>query len=112
MGKLNLTRKELAGRLKRTPEHIRKLLTGEAFPGRDLQERLAAVLEVDPDRLSRVVERDRWIRKYGRVPPAKVYDSAIPRLEKIWNSLTLDQREELACIASCMARRTRARAPH
>jgi hypothetical protein len=106
MAATGFTRNSLAPAVKRSPEHIRKLTESEAFPGPDLQDRLAAVLHLDREKFRESVERDRWIKKTGRKPPLPE-TPRIPVLERLWPRLTGDQREVLTCVASCLTKLAR-----
>ena len=97
--KQNWTRSELASRIGRTPEHVRKMLSGEAFPGPDLQGRLAVVLGVRLDVLTQAVIQDRWIRKYGTLPSTRGGPQPPSPVEKVWSDLTRDQQEQIVCLA-------------
>jgi transcriptional regulator with XRE-family HTH domain len=108
MIKRGLTRKVLAEKINRTQEHVRKLEKGEAFPGPDLQQKLADVLRVDAEVLTDTVARDRWRQKYGKRPPRRQAVVNWP-LQRVWEGLTADQRDELICVAKCMAKRNQTR---
>ena len=105
-GKLGYTRKDLSLKLNRSVEHVRKLLAGEAFPGPDLQERIAEVLRVDHETLDKAVKRDRWSKKYGNPPSATVVERVSP-MGEMWDQLSSDQREDLVCFVQCMIRKNR-----
>jgi hypothetical protein len=107
MAKLGHSRKSLANKIRRSAEHVRKLSAGEAFPGPELQERLAVVLEVNQAIVAEAVERDRWFKKHGKLPSVPDRGSFVSPIEKIWGDLTRDQREEITCLAECLVRRNR-----
>lgn len=111
MERLGFSRKQLAAKIGRTVEHVRKLVSGEAFPGPDLQEHLAEVLKIEVGQLADAVRQDRWLKKYGKFPPANVQNAFLSPIQKVWDDLTHEQREELGCIAVCMAKRNRKRVP-
>src|SRR5215468_7608790 len=110
MDNLGYTRKELAAKTGKTVEHMRKLLMGEAFPGPELQRSLAEVLKMDLATLERIVADDRWFKKHRKYPPASAKVEPLSPVERHWNELSVDQQEELACIAECMVKRNRKRA--
>ena len=109
MEKLGHTRKSLATVIRRSVEHVRKLESGEALPGPDLQQRLAEVLELDQSILKDATENDRWLKKYGRYPSMVGRKSATLPIERAWVRLSRSQKEDILCIAECMSRRNRKR---
>lgn len=104
--KLRLSRHQLAEKLNRSPEHVRKLLRGETFPGPDLQKRIAEVLQLDPTEFSDAVLRDRWLTKTGKKPP-QPEPPTMPEVQRAWPKLSEDQKDFLVCVISCLARQTR-----
>ena len=106
MVKLGYSRKDLSLKLNRSVEHLRKLLAGEAFPGPDLQERIAEVLRVNHEILDKVVKRDRWSKNFGNPPSATAVERVSP-MGEMWEQLSGDQREDLVCFVQCMIRKNR-----
>src|SRR5256885_501999 len=98
MKKLGYTRKSLAAQVHRSPEHVRKLQTGAAFPGPDLEKRLAEVLTIGQRVVAEAVEYDRWFKKHGKAPPITGRRMLLTPIERLWGSLTSYQQLELACI--------------
>jgi transcriptional regulator with XRE-family HTH domain len=106
MKRLGYTRKNLAAELKRSQEHVRKLVEGEAFPGPDLQNRIAAVLQISADEFRQAVDSERYFRKTGRKPPLPEKPRVSP-IDRVWERLTPEQRQVLECVASCMVKAPR-----
>lgn len=105
MTKLRLDKKTLAAGLDRSLEHVRKLISGLAPPGRDLQPRLAEVLELELRLIEDAVESDQWFKKHGKKPPSS--EGFVSPLEKLWVQLTPEQRDQLVCVAECMFKRNK-----
>ena len=105
MKQQNLGRSALAEKINRSAEHVRKLETGRAFPGPDLEEKLVTAFQLDRENASefkRTIKTDRWIDWFGEPPQTKPSP-----LEEYWGSLTDDQRATLRCVAECLARLNR-----
>jgi transcriptional regulator with XRE-family HTH domain len=90
----------------RTPEHARKLSTGRAFPSDDLVHRIADKLEIEHEKLQRLLEADRWEKKYKRKPPESARPDLAP-IQGVWQELSKDQRVFLVCVAKCLKTKKR-----
>lgn len=103
MEKQSLSRGELAKQIGRSVEHVRKLETGRAFPGKDLQQKLIVALAMSDDEAAEFnasVKLDRWIDWFG-VPPRAAGDADMP---EYWGKLTREQKAALNCVAQCLLR--------
>ncbi len=106
MENLGYSRKRLAAAIQRTPEHVRKLVEGEAFPGPDLRDHIADVLKLDRNVFREAIDKDRWFKKTGRKPPMPEKPRVSP-IDRVWERLTPEQRQVLECVASCMVKAAR-----
>jgi transcriptional regulator with XRE-family HTH domain len=97
-------RNELAKAVRRSPEHIRKLEMGEAFPSIDLQEKLADFLGIDREKFTDVIQADRWYKMTRKRPPKS---SPASPIDKFWDHLSGEQRKTIVCVAECFARSNR-----
>ena len=109
MEKLQYSRKDVAEKTDRTVEHIRKLVAGETFPGTDLQRLFAEKLGLELEEVQTSVQHDRWYKKFHKKPPASDRNTFVSPITKLWGQLSDDQKDELACLAQCMARRNSGR---
>jgi hypothetical protein len=99
--------KDVATKVGKSSEHIRKLISSETFPSRALQNALADLLEIDRGEFEKQVNADRWREKYGKIPTTK---QARHPISVVWGDLTKDQRTVLLCMARCMAKLTKRKA--
>jgi transcriptional regulator with XRE-family HTH domain len=102
-----LAPREVAARVGKSFEHIRKLSSSETFPSRALQNALADVLEIDRTEFEKQVNADRWREKYGKIPTATQTRHPI---STVWEDLSKDQQTILLCMARCMAKQTKRKA--
>jgi hypothetical protein len=99
--------REVAAKVGRSFEHIRKLSSSETFPSRALQNALADLLEIDRAEFEKQVNADRWREKYGKIPTTTQTRHPI---SAVWEDLTKDQQTVLLCMARCMAKQTKRKA--
>jgi len=99
-----VARNDLAKAVRRSPEHIRKLETGEAFPSIDLQEKLADFLGIDREKFTDIIQADRWYKLTRKRPPKS---SPVSPIDKLWDYLSGEQRKTVLCVAECLARSNR-----
>lgn len=93
--------KRFADEIGRTPEHARKIRSGQAFPSDDLIPRIAETLEVDHTELQTKLDADRWEKKHKKKPPVSEQVDLGP-LQDLWTELNAQQREVILCVASCL----------
>jgi transcriptional regulator with XRE-family HTH domain len=101
MAQENLSIVQLASDVGCSPEHIRKIANGETFPSKHLQRLIVDRLKLDSEKLEKQIQEDRWIAKYGKLPPKPVVSPVFAA----WDRLTAAQRSTIICIAECMLKR-------
>jgi transcriptional regulator with XRE-family HTH domain len=99
--------REVAAKVGKSFEHIRKLISSETFPSRSLQNALADLLEIDRSEFEKQVNADRWREKYGKIPTIA---QARHPIAAVWEDLTDDQQTVLLCMARCMVKQTKRKA--
>ena len=99
--------KEVAAKVGKSFEHIRKLTSSETFPSRGLQDALADLLDIDRTNFEKQVNADRWRDKYGKIP---TITQAQHPISTVWDDLTKDQQTTLLCMARCMAKQRKRKA--
>jgi len=89
-------------------EHIRKVVRGLAPPSVEALTRFSKPLDVPLEELERLDALDRQMKRYGKITtlPSPRPPGMEP-IERIWALLTDDQKEDLACLALCCAKRNR-----
>jgi transcriptional regulator with XRE-family HTH domain len=99
--------REVAAKVGKSFEHIRKLSSSETFPSRGLQDALADLLEIDRAEFEKQVNADRWRDKYGKIPTVT---QAQHPISTVWDDLTKEQQSTLLCMARCMAKQKKRKA--
>jgi len=106
---MGIDRHDLAAKLNRTPEHVRKLECGGTFATPDLEEKLVLILQMTPkeaEAFKNAIRWDRWYEKFHEPPPQSGPSSPI---DVYWDQLTNEQRQAMICIAESLARSNRAK---
>lgn len=88
-----------------TPEHVRKILAGEAFPSRSLLQVIANQTNTTLSDLEQLLDRDRWNYKHGRKPPAATLPPDTTALLRYWDELRPQDKNTLLCVAECLHRK-------
>jgi transcriptional regulator with XRE-family HTH domain len=101
--------RDLAGRLEVTYEHARRITKGESVPSKYVLKLLCEYLDMDFAAAEKLRNMDRIQAKFGDLPlelSGKIAD--LDPLERVWNQLTPEQKNDLTTMGLAWAKRNKA----
>lgn len=100
--------RELAGRVKITYEHVRKLIRGEAYPSQSLLTVVCSELGWDSTRATQLAQTDKIERKFGGVPALLAgKNPELTEVERHWEYLNPEQKATVKVLIAALADRNR-----
>ena len=103
--------RELAESLVLSYEHVRKIVRGEAIPSKHLLRSVAELLQLDLTELESLADVDKVRKKFPHFPTGMLAKNPeLEPIERFWDVLTPEQRQDLAMLAQRWAGRNKATA--
>jgi hypothetical protein len=100
---------DLAKRVEISYEHARRAVRGESVPAKSALKEICRVLDLDYDRASRLADGAHLRSKYGMLPEELVTrPKGLEPIERVWQKLTINQKDDLVMMAQQWARRNEA----
>lgn len=108
MGELGMSIKELAKAIEVTYEHARRIVKEESVPSKQLMKAVSGALEMPRETLESASVEDKIRIRYKDLPASIIERKAgLEPIERVWENLGPDQRENLIALAQSMARNRR-----
>ena len=103
-----MTLKELANEIEASYEHCRKLVRGSASPSPLLLKQICSTLDLDLEKMKRLVTADQNRSRYGTIPDElSGKNPDLARMERLWPGLNTEQKEVLEVLAETLVARNR-----
>jgi transcriptional regulator with XRE-family HTH domain len=101
---LNLSIRDVAGKVGTSYEHVRSVVAGNALPSDIMALALAGALKIKKEELERVLTADRIRKKFGTIPlEIAGKNPELEPLERVWKYLSQDHKADLIAQAKAWA---------